>query len=131
MRKVPAAMLVLVLLVGLGGACWEAPDGRRTQPLPSPSGKYVLTVPIERNPAYHDSRVWKVTIRTPAGEVLYRDESSEFVGHLDVYRAWDEDDRVWLYNSDDGSVWFWERDGERWEKRHGGFGADRTVIERR
>jgi hypothetical protein len=83
---------VLVLLLGLAlvFGC------RRTESLPpnqkrssvSPSGRYVLTVPIEpneTNPEYAGTKVWKVTISDQDGNLLYKDNDSEFVGYLNVY----------------------------------------------
>jgi len=101
------------------------------QPLASPSGKYILTVPIERNPKDNNARVWKITIADSAGKQLYKDGSSKFVGHLNVYWVWDENDRVWLYNSDDGGVWFWEFDGTNWIKTYWGYGQDKREIDRK
>ena len=77
----------------------------------SPGGTYVLTVPIGSSSALPKAEAWTVTIHNPDGHLLYEDTSSEFVGYLNVYWSWDGDDRVWLYNSDDGRVWYWERSG--------------------
>ena len=102
----------------------------KVQPLPSPSRKYVLTVPIECNPNYKNYKVWKVTISDSNGTVLYKDNESECVGWLNAYWAWDDSDRAWLYNSDDGRVYFWELDGANWNKTYWGYGKDHREIER-
>lgn len=89
------------------------------QDVSSPSGKYVLRVPIEHDttdPLLSDTGVWKVTITDPAGKVLYKDEDSRMVGSLNVYWGWDDQDRVWLYNSDDGRIWRWESAADGWRK---------------
>jgi hypothetical protein len=89
------------------------------QPLTSPSGKYILTVPIET--AQDSHRYWRLTISDSTGRVMYKDDSP-FVGNLNVYWSWDKQDRVWLKNSDDGAIYYWEIDSHdvwhrhRWEK---------------
>jgi len=108
----PTAVLVLWGLFGPK----PSPKQNQIQPLVSPSGKYVLTLPIDVNPNYHHLRVWKVTIAKPDGTVLYRDDSSKFGGTFNVYWLWDSADRVWLYNSDDGAEFYWEFDGTKWNK---------------
>ena len=85
------------------------------EPLTSPSGKYVLTVPIET--AQDSHRYWRVTISDRNGRVLYKDDS-RFVGNLNVYWNWDNQDRVWLRNSDDGAVYYWEADITNGWQRH-------------
>jgi hypothetical protein len=74
--------------------------------------------------------VWKVTVSDPSGTQLYKDDSSEFVGHLNVYWMWDDADRAWLYNSDDGRVWFWEQTGTNWIKTYWGYGDTNREIDR-
>jgi hypothetical protein len=122
--------ITVMLAMTLLGCVTRQRRPNQRQPLPSPSGKYVLTVPIEPNPNYHNSDVWKVTISDANGTVLYKDESSKYVGHLNVYWVWDEADRAWLYNSDDGEVYFWEFDGTNWNKTNWGYGRTDRKIER-
>lgn len=86
------------------------------QPLASPSGKYVLTVPVEKD-AGMASGMWRVTISDLDGNELYKDRDSEFVGYLMSYWVWDAQDRVWLYDSDSGGVHYWELIGGSWKKR--------------
>lgn len=88
-------------------SCSQRPNQKQT--LKSPSGRYVLTVPIEPNPTRGGSdRWWTVTITDSHGNQLYKDADSDFAGWLNAYWVWDQADRVWLYNSDDGRVFFWE-----------------------
>jgi hypothetical protein len=120
----------LIWMVVLGGPMMAGCSGRRSeaenqrQPLVSPSGQYVLTAPIEASPTMQ-GRVWKVTIADAKGQVLYRDEASEFVGNLNVYWMWDEQERVWLYSSDTGAVYYWELRVEGWVKTYWGAGRER------
>ncbi len=112
-----------------GGSCGRQPGSPlQEQFLESPGGSYVLSVPIRVNPEYGGAEVWAVTIEDPEGNILYSDGSSEFVAGLNVYWCWDEEDRVWLYNSDDGRVWFWEAAGTEWRKTLWGCGSDHVVT---
>lgn len=113
----PSVLLVIVL--------WLLPRSpakpNQTQNLISPSGAYRLSVPII------DDR-WRVTIHDGQGNLQYQDEESDFVGWLNVYWIWDDGDRVWLYNSDTGDVFFWEIDPNgRWTKGKLGDGKTMTV----
>jgi hypothetical protein len=103
-------------LLGFGALTPRRPDPvNRKQESPSPSGKYVLSVPNA------DGDVWKVTIRDAQGNLVYKDEESTFLNHFGAYWVWDEDDRVWLYNGDDGCVYFWETIDGVWTKAKWGY----------
>ena len=98
----------------------------RRQPSTSPSGKYVLTVPIERarRPGLLEfgRPYWHVTISDPNGRVLYRDPEEHYPGWFGAYWAWDEQDRVWIFGYDSGTVFFECVDGV-WT-RHGWWSKD-------
>ena len=111
--------LSFLFAIALIGCAPPAPRPNQTQGATSPSGKYVLRLPIElqtTNPQYKGTRVWKVTITDTNGTVLYKDDASEMVGNLNVYWGWDNQDRVWVYNSDDGKIWRWELADRGWQK---------------
>lgn len=113
------ALYVIVITIGLFGCTSLPPSSNQKQGVVSPSGKYILSVPIEVqtiNSQYKGTRVWKVTITDSSDVVLYKDEGSTMIGTLDVYWGWDAHDRVWLYNSDDGAIWRWERTPDGWKK---------------
>lgn len=117
MRTSRIACFALACAFGTAGCNPPKPPADQTEPLVSPSGKYVLTLPIEkntRNPEYATSKVWKVTIHDSAGVLEYKDEDSTMVGYLNVYWSWDTKDRVWVYNSDNGKVLRWEKQGRIW-----------------
>ncbi len=104
----------------------------QTQDKTSPSGKYVLSVPIKKNtsvPRMHGIRVWKVTIKNRDGKIEYVDNDSTFTGLLNVYWFWDDQDRVWLYNSDTSDVYFWRKEGINWMKYHWGYGHTKEFTE--
>jgi hypothetical protein len=85
----------------IDSGCTRKAKTNQRSPSTSPSGKYVLTVPIERDPTVGNLRYWRVTISDTTGKQLHKD-NSKFIGALNVYWCWDSADRVWLYNSDDG-----------------------------
>ncbi|MBN2380994.1 hypothetical protein JXM67_14445 [candidate division WOR-3 bacterium] len=89
------------------------------QPLqPSPSGKYVLRMLYEIT---DDDTYWKIQISDNDDNVLYKDPEG-FLARFNVYWCWDTSNRVWLYNSDDGRVFFWQATDAGWEKVKWGAG---------
>jgi hypothetical protein len=115
----PAIVLVAVVLV----LPRKPPKPNQAPDRIAPSGAYRLQVPIEDD-------CWRVTISTADGNrVEYRDKDSKFLGWFNVYWCWDSADRVWLYNSDDGQVYFWEKAPDGWHKTWWGRGT-RGLIER-
>ena len=107
-------MLILTALVIAGCSPATQKPNQRT-PSTSPSGKFVLTVPIEGDPINRNLPFWQVTISDTAGKQLYKDDSA-FIGTLNVYWLWDDSDCVWLYNSDDGGVYLWQFLGDKWQR---------------
>jgi hypothetical protein len=108
-----AAIFLLALLVA--GCSPPPPKPNQRTPSTSPSGKYVLTVPIERDPTDRNLPFWRVTISDTTGKQLYKD-NSKFIGTLNVYWCWDSADRVWLYNSDDGMTYVWQIIDGQWQR---------------
>lgn len=124
---VPCLILVLILVspfIKVDRSSHKKHNQR--QPLKSPSGKYVLTVPIERSKERRGSLgfglpYWHVTISDPNGNILYRDPEEDFPGWFGTYWVWDEEDRVCLYGSDTGTVVYECVDGI-WTRREWGYG---------
>ncbi len=112
MRQVGAIFFLALLVESCNS---PAPKPNQRTPSTSPDGKYVLTVPIERDPTDHNLPFWRVTISDSAGKQLYKDDS-KFIGTLNVYWCWDTADRVWLYNSDDGRVYYWQSGSGQWQR---------------
>jgi len=121
-----AAAMGLALLAA-GCSLRDGAPANQQQPSKSPSGRYVLTVPIETASGQSGTRMWRVTIHDAQGKLLYRDGASEFVGNLNVYWTWDGDDHVWLYSSDTGEVFFWELAGGAWARARWGYGRTRQI----
>ena len=93
----------------------ESPKPNQRTPSISPGGKFVLTVPIERDPTDRNLPFWRVTISDASGKQLYKDDS-KFIGTLNVYWCWDSADRVWLYNSDNGAIYVWQLVDGQWRR---------------
>ncbi len=77
----------------------------------------ILEVSVDRD--------W-ITIADRDGQVLYKGDG-DFLSSFNVYWYWDEEDRVWLYNSDDGRVYFWERVGDKWKRQKWGYSRTREI----
>ena len=126
---VPCMMLILVLVslfVKTDESSHREPNKR--QPLTSPSGKYVLTVPIERSkeergPLGFGEPYRHVTISDPNGNILYCDLEKDFPGWFGTYWVWDEKDLVWIFGSDSGTFYYectndiWTRYGWRQDNK--------------
>jgi hypothetical protein len=99
-----APVLLLLILPWLG----LRPEQRvnQTSPLLSPSGRFELTV---RSRDYWDLRIRD--LQTGERHV----EETDFVGHFNIYWQWDAADRLWVYNSDDGSIHIREWNEGRWD----------------
>jgi hypothetical protein len=95
------------------------------QPLqPSPSGKYVLRMLYEIT---DDDTYWKIQISDIDDNVLYKDAEG-FLAYFNVYWCWDTCDRVWLYNSDDGRVYFWQAIDSCWHMIKWGAGKVNECV---
>ena len=107
-------MIIFAALV-INGCSTVPPKPNQRNPSTSPSGKFVLTVPIERDPTDRNLPFWRVTISDTTGKLLYKDDS-KVIGTLNVYWCWDSADRVWLYNSDDGAMYVWQVLDSQWQR---------------
>jgi hypothetical protein len=122
-----SAALLLVVSVLLTPAAESEQKPNQREPLRSPDGRYVLTVPIERSKREHGSLgfgipYWHVTISDPNGQVLFRDAEECFDGIHNIYWVWGEGNRVWLYNSDDGVVYVYQQADGKWSRQKWGHG---------
>ncbi|MEN6428037.1 MAG: hypothetical protein ABFE13_22010 [Phycisphaerales bacterium] len=133
--SVPGLFIALMLLHPLLPHPPREQKPNQREPLPSPSGRYVLTVPIERSSSYkgplgYGMPFWHVTISDSNETVLYRDPNEDFHGIHNVYWVWDDQDRVWLYNSDNGAEYFYERTGLTWSRSRWGGGTPGQGVQR-
>jgi hypothetical protein len=118
--------IILTLSLILGGCAQISRKPNQKSPSVSPSGKYILTVPVERDARKQNLPYWRVTISDDSGKILFKDDS-EFVAHLNVYWRWDSEDRAWLYNSDSGRVYFWESSEGGWKRSEWGHGRVKEI----
>jgi hypothetical protein len=73
-----------------------------------------------------ESGGWNVEILDSDGLSLLNEET-EFVPHLNVYWIWGPENRLWLYNSDDGRVHCWHDTGDDWIRTEWGYGKTRET----
>ncbi len=130
--SVPVLLAVLVLLgslLFLGRGANDAARPNQQKRAVSPSGQYVLTVPIERSqtekgPLGFGFPYWHVTIADPNGSIVYRDVEEKFAGIRNVYWMWGDEDIVWLFDSDDGTVYYYQSTAGQWARHR--WGHNRT-----
>ncbi len=119
--------LTTALMLACCGCFGSRCPSERFRPIRSPNGLYMLYAPVSWSESA-GADVSKVTITDTTGIVLFVDGQSDFIATLSVYFAWDDDDRAWLYSSDDGTVWFYEMRGEAWTKNLWGAGRTRSTA---
>jgi hypothetical protein len=115
------SLFVMMFLLFTG--CADKKMKNQTQHLLSPNGRYTVDVPIDKSSG-RKGVFWKVTISDHSGKQLYKDDDSDFVGQLNVYWLWDDRNRLWLYCTDEGTVFIWEREKGWWVKRKWGTRDD-------
>jgi hypothetical protein len=121
--------LCFLLVSALLPACREAPEAPPAEPAPlrqrvdpagqqqgitSPSG-FVARVPIVSMEGRDFATYWCPELRDADGGLLLRDREG-FPARFNVYWAWDAQDRLWLYNSDDGAVVIYAAGPEAWAR---------------
>lgn len=72
-----------------------SPDGRYQARFSSPEGGWNIVI-ADR----HDQTKWT--------------EETPFLPHLQIYWYWDAENRLWIYNSDDGRVHYLKTADDRW-----------------
>ena len=120
--------LIFTILIIFCGCAKADKEPDEQEPLVSPSGKYVLTLPIETGEGeYKNTPLWRITISDNSGKMLFKDTESIYIGTLSIYRTWDNEDRVWIYNSDDGRVWYYELSNQEWKINYWGFKKEKKT----
>jgi hypothetical protein len=105
-------LTVFVILVA--GSLLPVSCSRGESTLVSPSGEYLAFLTIER--CREGYGVWVVNVTGHQDDVLLAEMMPDHPASLMAYLAWDAEDRLWWYGSDDGSVLFWERSGTGWTR---------------
>jgi len=113
-----AKFLSCLLPVILGGFlfCHTSVFHRNPKML-SPTKRYTAEISV-------DERVWHVLFTDRETGAQY-EGTTDFLAWLNVYWQWDNQDRLWAYNSDDGRIWYWMHDGSRWVQTAYGSDDDR------
>jgi hypothetical protein len=95
----------LVLFFALACGCTE-----RNAVQTSPSGSYEAYLSISQCPNGYG--IWVVNISTGEDQVELLEFMNDYPANLMAYMAWDHNDRLWFYSSDDGRYFYWERVGD-------------------
>jgi hypothetical protein len=118
--------LALALLLGCSGreeasrtptslSARLEPAGQR-QDLVSPSGSLRVQVPIVSLEGRDFASWWCPEILDAQGDSVFQDRDC-FPARFNVYWAWDPQDGLWLYNTDDGALWRYARGPEGWVRQ--------------
>lgn len=93
--------------------------------------------PNKLNPTLSSDGVYEARFASPneGWEIVLTDQrartktkiETEFVPHLQIYWHWDDANRLWIYNSDDGSVHFAAFTDGEWRLRRWGYGHQRSA----
>ena len=81
-------------------------EANQKSPTRSPDGTYEARISAP-------TAGWKIKISEVGGKKDWI-KQTEFVSHLNIYWAWDADNRFWIRNSDDGSIYFIEKRKNNW-----------------
>ncbi len=88
----------------------------QVQGLVAPGADLVARVPIQAVEGRDFATWWQPEILGADGAVIYRDAQG-FPARFNVYWAWDAQQQLWLYNTDDGTVWIYASAEQDWERR--------------
>jgi len=111
MRKTILFLCTVILF-----SCGEQSTGRKVNQQRrsiSPNKKYVLQVSIISNEQHGFKKWWQIKITDTATGKEFIDNDN-FPARFNVYWNWGPDNRVWLYNSDDGGIYYWEQRDSIW-----------------
>lgn len=86
------------------------------QDLPSADGALLVRVPIVPAEGRDFANYWCPEIRAADGTVVYLDELG-FPARFNIYWAWDDARGLWVYNTDDGTVWRYAESPEGWARQ--------------
>ncbi len=94
-------------------------EPNKQNPAISPSGEYIAKV---SSPA----EGWVIRMESRSSSSKWT-EKTDFVPHLNIYWRWDSDDRFWIYNSDNGVVYFMlkQPDSNEWTMKEWGYSRTR------
>ncbi len=97
------------------GISSSASNSGQEQDLVAPGAALSVRVPIVPQPGRDFATYWCPEIRGADDGVVYKD-SQGFPARFNVYWAWDDSQRLWLYNTDDGTVWVYAQGADAWTR---------------
>ncbi len=83
------------------------------QDLEAPGGTVSVRVPILAVEGRDFANYWCPEVLAADGQRLFRDEEG-FPARFNVYWGWDDEQRLWVYNTDDGGVWVYSEGPDGW-----------------
>ena len=84
----------------------------QVMPMPSPDGAFIFTIAEEY--VYDFGNMQAVMIYDSTGALVYHEHEPEFSCGNTLYWAWDDDNRVWLYCSDNMTTMYFQRERRSW-----------------
>jgi len=121
MKKFKKIFLILLPVILLSGCRTKHSNEGQIQPLTSPTGEFIVEMPILKSNSRLDYPVWTPTIKDKLGNIVYSDNSSNLSGYHKSYWDWGTipetgADNLWVYNSDTGEVTVYYSSYGEWEK---------------
>ncbi len=116
-------LLVVVAVASLAGCGQKASS---LAPLPSPNGRFVLNVTLDDSDK-SASPLRRVSILDPETQKTHQDPADVFEGAKPVSATWDEDNRPWLHDTNDGAVYFWEQKDGKWRRTRWGTNDQKEI----
>ena len=94
----------------------SASNSGQEQDLAAPGAGVSVRVPIVPQQGRDFATYWCPELRGADDAVIYQDREG-FPARFNVYWAWDDSQRLWLYNTDDGTVWIYAQGDQGWARR--------------
>ena len=110
MRKSRFIMILLIILFSaaiLLGCRDDRAKPNQQKLSTSPNGKYLAQVSIIEKKFNNYLRWWQFKFFDNKGNAWPAD-TLKFPARFNIYWIWDKHDRLWVYNSDDGRVYYYE-----------------------
>jgi hypothetical protein len=108
--------LLVLILVSCGKEADERIPSGLEKPLWSSSNQFYATFPIQKNETVNYP-VWSPHIYNQNRKIEYIDEKSDLSGYHMSYFEWSPENILWLYNSDSGKVYFYQKFDGAWSKK--------------
>lgn len=60
---------------------------------------------------------WHIEVENALGQTVYKNENTSMRSTFSLYWAWDKQDRLWFYYSDDGTIHYLSKSNDGWQLR--------------